>query len=77
MKSDEKNIERWVDDWRRVAPILKQIKEDEIRNADYDSQLPVLDSMLQWAVDHATPRPSSGLVEQQRLFKKLRSELKK
>jgi hypothetical protein len=74
METAKKKIERWIDDWRRVAPILKQIKEDEIRNADYESQLPILDSMLQWAVDHASPRQSSGLVEQQRIFKKLRQK---
>jgi hypothetical protein len=30
MKSDDKKIERWVSNWQRLVPLLKQIKEDEI-----------------------------------------------
>jgi len=73
-ESEEKLIARWVETWRRAGPALEDIKRRELRSYDYQKNLPMLDGLLQWALDHATPRTSSGLVEQQRIFQKLRGE---
>ena len=60
----------WVEHWRRFGPILEEIRCEELRNFNYEEQLPIIDALLQLGLDNAVPRPTSGLVEMQRLFAK-------
>ena len=66
------NAKRWVETWKRAGPKLAAIKARELRAFDYAANLERLDEMLDWACEHARPRLTSGLVEQQRLFQILR-----
>jgi hypothetical protein len=78
MTHDEKKLmKKWVETWKRAGPILEEIRKDELRNFDYQKNKQIIDEMLQWAIDHAKPRLSSGLVEQQRWFMKMREKLEK
>jgi hypothetical protein len=65
-------VRRWVKTWEQAGPELEAIRRREIREAD---NLKVL-AMLEGAFNHAArtlpPRPSSGLVEMQAWFAKLR-----
>lgn len=64
-------MRRWVAVWKQAGPELEAIRRREIQEAD---NLKVLESLTS-AIHHAMrlpPRPSSGLVEMQRLFAKLR-----
>ncbi len=64
-------IRRWVETWQEAGPALEAIRRKEIREAD---NLQVL-AILEEAFNHALtlpPRPSSGLVEMQAYFAKLR-----
>jgi hypothetical protein len=75
MKSDNlKQMEKWVTTWRRAGLTLHKIKRQELRAYDYEKNRPIVDEMLQWAVDHGKVRLTSGLVEQQRLFMKMRGK---
>lgn len=58
--------------WRRVGPRLERIRQWELRNFDYAEHLPAIDALLQLACDRAVSRPTSGLVELQRLLAKVR-----
>ncbi len=60
----------WVEHWRRLGPILEEIRREELRHFNYEEQLPIIDALLQLGVDYAVPRPTSGLVELQRLLAK-------
>jgi hypothetical protein len=60
----------WVEHWRRVAPMLDEIRRRELREFDYAKQLPIIDALLQMGVDRRVSRKSSGLVEFQRLLAK-------
>ncbi|HEY7329741.1 MAG TPA: hypothetical protein VH592_19055 [Gemmataceae bacterium] len=60
----------WVEHWRRLGPILEAIRQEELRNFNYEEQLPIIDALLQLGLDHAVPRPTSGLVELERLLAK-------
>ena len=40
----------------------------------YEKNRKMLDQMLQYACENSTPRSSSGLVEQQRLFMKMKDK---
>ena len=65
----------WVRTWQRAGPVLKQIKAQELKSFDYDRHITMIDDMLQWAYNHQTPRLTSGLVEQQYWFMKMRDKL--
>ena len=68
-------IRRWVETWRRAGPALEAVRLRELREDDYEANLPTLDAMLTWACEHAEPRATSGLVEQQRWFMKIRQRM--
>ena len=65
------DIQQWVNNWKRVGPILEQIEADALREND-DKSLESFIPLLNWVCERATPRPSSGLVEQQRWFMRIR-----
>ena len=67
-------MKRWVDVWKRAGPALEAVKRRELRGYEYDNNQALLDEMLQWACDHRRNRLTSGLVEQQRMFMKLRDK---
>lgn len=75
--NEKKLMKKWVETWEQAGPILEEIRKEELRNFDYQKNKQIIDEMLQWAVDHAEPRFSSGLVEQQRWFMKMREKLEK
>jgi hypothetical protein len=77
MESDREAIKKWVETWKTAASALDKIRRDELTAFDYEKNFEIIDSMLQYACDHAETRLTSGLVEQQRLFMKLREKLKK
>jgi hypothetical protein len=66
----ESSDKEWVEHWRRLGPILEAIRREELRNFNYEEQLPVIDALLQLGLDYAVPRPTSGLVELERLLAK-------
>jgi hypothetical protein len=67
----------WVKTWKAAGEALKDIKRQELLQYDYEKNLPIIEDMLQWAYEHRTPRLTSGLVEQQRWFSKMRKQLLK
>ena len=67
---EQKN--KWVKTWQTAALSLKYIKRNELQAYDYyEKNRILLDEMLQYACDNSKKRLSSGLVEQQRFFKKI------
>ncbi|MEE4354902.1 MAG: hypothetical protein V2I97_00430 [Desulfococcaceae bacterium] len=63
---------KWVKTWQTAALSLKNIKRNELQAFDYyEKNRILLDEMLQYACDNSKKRLFSGLVEQQRIFKKL------
>ena len=70
---DEREAMRlWVKTWKEAGPELEAIRRREIREADNIKAL----AMLEGAFNHATrtmpPRQSSGMIEMQEWFAKLR-----
>ena len=74
-KQKKTNIKKWVDTWKSAGSALEKIKQEELRKSDYSENRHIINEMLQWACDHAEPRKTSGLVEQQRYFMKLKAKL--
>ena len=73
--SDQKHIKKWIDTWKRAGSALKEIKRRELQSFDYEKNQAIIDEMLQWAFDHRKVRLTSGLVEQQRYFMKMKNRL--
>ena len=73
--SSQENAQRWIESWKRASATLKAVKRHELRTYDYAKNQSIVDGMLQWAFEHRKVRLNSGLVEQQRLFMKMKSSL--
>ena len=71
---DEKS---WVENWKRVGPILEKIEAEELRTKDQKEAIKRILPMIDWCCQRATPKTTSGLVEQQRYFKKWREQQQK
>lgn len=69
---DSEKTKTWVETWKQAGASLEAIRRKELRAYDYDKNQAIIDGMLQWACEHQQIRLSSGLVEQQRLFMKIR-----
>jgi len=77
-ESERKTIKKWIDIWQETGKALQEIKIQELRSDDYyEKNKQLLNEMLQYAYEHRTVRLTSGLVEQQRYFMKLREKSNK
>jgi hypothetical protein len=69
------DMKQWVENWKRVGPILEQIEMEALRAPGYEDGLANFGSLLDWCCKHSTPKPESGLIEQQRLFMKMKQQI--
>jgi hypothetical protein len=63
---------RWVQAWREAGPELERLRRDEIRTLDGSRAIALLCGPADYRIPPRAPRPTSGLVEQQRWFGKAR-----
>lgn len=63
---------RWVEAWKRAAPELERIRREELRQLDAYRAIAQLCGSWNYHQPPRAPKPSSGLIEQQRLFRRLR-----
>ena len=63
---------RWVKTWQDAAPRLEAIRRKELRQLDPYTAIAWLCGSANYHEAPRAPKPTSGLVEQQRLFRKLR-----
>ncbi len=74
-ESERKTIKKWINAWKEASSALQEIKIQELQSDDYyEKNKQFLNEMLQYAYEHRTVRLSSGLVEQQKFFMKLREK---
>ena len=72
MDSPADNLNKWVQAWKRAGPALRQVKRNELRSIDTSEAIAQLADHFEYALRMARPTTTSGLVEQQRVFMKLR-----
>jgi len=58
----------WVHAWQTAAPLLDQLRRQEICNTNTAHAIVQLEQAFQSARRHHPPQPTSGLIEQQRWF---------
>ena len=61
---------RWVDTWKLAAEGLERIRRRELRELDSYYAISLLCHSADYTKPPYAPRPWSGLVEQQELFKR-------
>jgi hypothetical protein len=52
--------------WRRIGPLLEEIRRSELAAFDHKANWHLIDGLLEFAYQHRTERKTSGLVELQR-----------
>jgi hypothetical protein len=70
---DEREMmRRWVETWKQAGPELEAIRREEIRNLDPVQHLRGLERAFNHGLRQLPPRLSSGMVEMQEWFARLR-----
>jgi hypothetical protein len=64
---------RWVKTWQEAAPRLEAVRRRELRELDAFTAISLLCGPTDYHEEPWAPKPTSGLVEQQRLFARLRT----
>jgi hypothetical protein len=64
---------RWVQAWRQAGPLLEEVRRRELRELDAERAVGLLCGPADYKVAPRAPKPTSGLVEQQRWFMVARS----
>jgi hypothetical protein len=59
---------RWVQAWKDAGPRLDAIRQRELRASDPYQAIAILCGPADYDVAPRAPKPTSGLIEQQRLF---------
>jgi hypothetical protein len=63
---------RWVQAWKNAAPELERIRRQELRQLDAYAAIALLCGEANYREAPRAPKPTSGLIEQQRVFRRLR-----
>lgn len=64
---------RWIRAWETAGPELERLRREELRTLDRGRAIRLLCGPADYRVPPRAPRPTSGLVEQQRWFREARS----
>jgi hypothetical protein len=65
-------LKGYAERWKRLGPLLEAQREEDVRRSDTISNIAAFGRLYAMAVAASPPPPTSGLVEQQRWFAKLR-----
>ena len=69
---EEQRVRQWIRNWEAAVPVLEELRAEAIRNSDTAAAIEQLSDAFESARLHWSPPTTSGLVEQQRLFARLR-----
>ena len=72
-QDDHGSLRQWVECWARAGRKLDELRREDLQTLDTQQALAALAGAFESALIHSRPEPSSGLVEQQRLFRLLRT----
>ena len=72
----EENLKRWSEAWARATLTIEEEKKARFRDPDYHRKtIEQFDDMLDYVVENSIPSTTSGLIEMQRYFMKLRPKV--
>lgn len=64
---------RWVRAWQEAGDAMERLRRDELRRLDPQHTIALLCGPADYTLPPRAPKPTSGLIEQQRWFKKAAS----
>ncbi len=67
---DALRLKQWVESWARAGERMEALRRQRLRNTDTQQSLLNLAAAFESCRLHCKPAPTSGLIEQQRWFKK-------
>lgn len=67
------DAQRWVNTWIRAGAELEKVRQHDVRSANTAAAMRSFTGSVLHAVRTRPPAQTSGLVEQQRLFRKFRA----
>jgi len=70
--TDREQLRRWVQCWKAAGPRLAEMRQRELEAADTQRAMLNLADAFESCRLHFRPAPTSGLIEQQALFQRLR-----
>jgi hypothetical protein len=65
------SIKAWVDRWKETGEVLSALRVEEFRRSDASAIFLSLTDACEAALIAYPPKPTSGLVEMQKIFRKL------
>ncbi len=72
MKIEDQSVLReYAERWKRVGPLLEKQREEDVRQSDTISAFAFFSGMPTHNLKSFPPPPTSGLIEQQRWFRKI------
>ncbi|MDQ6630978.1 MAG: hypothetical protein M3Y82_04370 [Verrucomicrobiota bacterium] len=75
MTSKERALaKKYVDTWKVTGPILDRLRREELKNVDTFKSVQALSGSFDFSIAPYRPQATSGLVEQQAWFKKIKSD---
>ena len=72
MQGPRESTAEWVARWRALAPVLERERAIEFAETDLAETMRRFDGLLRLSLHAHPPSCDSGLIEQQRLFRRLR-----
>lgn len=70
--SEKQRIQERIAAWERAGPVMQASRDEAIRKTDTPSAIAALNDAYECAVRDMSPRKTSGLIEQQAWFARLR-----
>lgn len=70
--TETEKLKKWVKHWETLGPRLEKLRLEEYRNSNVAETIFALSDASAAALSAHPPKPTSGLVEMQRLFAKMR-----
>jgi hypothetical protein len=69
--AERAQLKEYVERWARVGPLLEKQREEEVRRSDTMAAFAIFAGMPLFNLKRFPPEPTSGLIEQQRWFRKI------
>ncbi len=70
--AEREQMRKWVNTWKETGEFLEKLRIEESRKANLENVILSLDDAAESALAKHLPKSSSGLVEMQRIFMKLK-----
>ncbi len=72
MENEKEKLRVWAKTWKETGEILEELRREEMREASLPETILALTDACESALRLKPPQPTSGLIEMQRIFRRLK-----